>query len=159
MRIPHALAVAAVSSAVTLAAVALAQSSPPSLMRSRVFDSIRIKPEITKAGERRAVFDAPTATLERFESHVTSLNPGQSLHPPHRHVEEEMMIVREGTLEATLNGQPTRVEVGGMIFCASGEMHGLKNVGTTRATYYVLKWFPHDLPKAGRSDGGTSAIK
>ena len=159
MRTAHALAIAAVSSAVTLGAVALAQSSAAPVMRSRVFDSIHIKPETTKAGARRAVFDAPTATLERFESHVTSLNPGQSLHPPHKHVEEEMMIVREGTLEATLNGQATRVEVGGMIFCASGEMHGLKNVGTTRATYYVLKWFPHDLPKSGRSDGGTSGMK
>ena len=139
----------------TLAAVAAAQSGAPAAMRSRVFDSAHIKPEITKAGERRGVFDAPTATLERFESHITTLNPGQALHPPHKHVEEELMIVREGTVEATLNGQATRVEVGGMIFCASGEMHGLKNVGTTRATYYVIKWFPHDLPKSGRSDGGT----
>jgi quercetin dioxygenase-like cupin family protein len=159
MRIHHALAVAAVSSAVTLGAVALAQPSPAPSMRSRVFDSVHIKPETTKAGERRAVFDAPTATLERFESHVTSLNPGQALHPAHKHVEEELMIVREGTIEATLNGQPTRVEAGGMIFCASGEMHGLKNIGTTRATYYVIKWFPHDLPRAGRSDGGTSGTK
>ena len=146
-------AVAALSVAATLAAVAAAQSGAPA-MRSRVFDSVHIKPEITKAGERRGVFDAPTATLERFESHVTTLNPGQALHPAHKHVEEELMIVREGTVEATLNGQATRVEVGGMIFCASGEMHGLRNVGTTRATYYVIKWFPHDLPKAGRSDGG-----
>jgi len=150
----HKMAVALLSAAASLAAVAAAQSGAP-IMRSRVFDSVHIKPEITKAGERRAVFDAPTATLERFESHVTTLNPGQSLHPPHKHVEEELMIVREGTLEATLNGQATRVEVGGMIFCASGELHGLKNVGTTRATYYVIKWFPHDLPKTGRSDGGT----
>jgi mannose-6-phosphate isomerase-like protein (cupin superfamily) len=146
-------AVAALSVAATLAAVAAAQSGAPT-MRSRVFDSVHIKPETTKAGERRGVFDAPTATLERFESHVTTLNPGQALHPAHKHVEEELMIVREGTVEATLNGQATRVEVGGMIFCASGEMHGLRNVGTTRATYYVIKWFPHDLPKAGRSDGG-----
>jgi hypothetical protein len=27
-------------------------------------------------------------------------------------------------------------------------MHGLLNVGSSRATYYVLKCFPHDLPKA-----------
>ena len=147
-------AVAALSVAATLAAVAAAQSGAPPAMRSRVFDSIHIKPETTKAGERRAVFDAPTATLERFESHITTLNPGQALHPAHKHVEEELMIVREGTVEATLNGQATRVEVGGMIFCASGEMHGLRNVGSTRATYYVIKWFPHDLPRAGRSDGG-----
>ena len=159
MRLSHTLAIAAFSSAATLGAVALVQAGGAAPMRSRVFDSMHVKPELTKAGERREVFDAPTATLERFESHVTTLNPGQALHPPHKHVEEELMIVREGTVETTLNGQTTRVEVGGMIFCASNEMHGIRNAGTTRASYYVLKWFPHDLPKTGRSDGGTMTAK
>ena len=118
------------------------------LMRSHVFDSTRIKAAPINAGERREVFDAPTETLERFASHITTLDPGQAPHPAHRHPEEELMIVKEGTIEATLNGQPNRVDVGGMIFCASNELHGLRNIGTTRATYYVIKWFPHDLPKA-----------
>jgi XRE family transcriptional regulator, regulator of sulfur utilization len=142
------LAIAVIAAGVTLAAVAVAQAPAPPSMRSRVFEWGHLKPEPTKAGERREVFDAPTATLERFASHVTTLNPGQALHPAHKHPEEELMIVKEGTIEATLNGKPTRVETGGMIFCASNEMHGLRNVGTTRATYYVVKWFPHDLPKA-----------
>jgi quercetin dioxygenase-like cupin family protein len=116
-------------------------------MRSRVFDWTQLKPEASKTGERREVFDAPTATLERLASHVTTLNPGQAPHPAHKHPEEELMIVRQGTLEVTLNGQTTRVETGGMIFCASNEMHGLRNVGTTPAIYYVIKWFPRDLGK------------
>jgi quercetin dioxygenase-like cupin family protein len=155
MPIRRDLIVAVIAAGTTLGAVAAAQSPPAALMRSRVFDPMRVKPEPTKAGERRGVFDSPTATLERFESHATTLNPGQALHPAHKHVEEEMMIVREGTVEATLNGQPTRVDAGGMIFCASNEMHGLRNVGTTRATYYVIKWYPRDLPRSGRSEGGT----
>jgi len=116
-------------------------------MRSRVFDWNQLKPEASKTGDRREVFDAPTATLDRLASHVTTLNPGQAPHPAHKHPEEELMIVRQGTLEVTLNGQATRVETGGMIFCASNEMHGLRNVGTTPAIYYVVKWFPHDLGK------------
>jgi quercetin dioxygenase-like cupin family protein len=118
------------------------------VMRSRIFDSPKIMPEQTKTGERREVFDAPTPTLARFASHITTLNPGEAPHPAHKHPEEELMIVKEGTLEVTLNGQASRVEAGGMIFCASNEMHGLRNVGTTPATYYVVKWFPHDLAKA-----------
>ena len=140
------MVVAAVAVLVAGAAVAgLSQAAGTPQMRSRVFQWAQLKPEASKTGERREVFDAPTATLDRFASHITTLNPGQAPHPAHKHPEEELMIVRQGTLEVTLNGQPTRVETGGMIFCASNEMHGLRNVGTTKATYFVVKWFPHNL--------------
>ncbi len=46
-----------------------------------------------------------------------------------------------------MNGVTNRVEAGGIIFCASNEMHGMRNIGTNRATYYVFKWYPHDLGK------------
>jgi quercetin dioxygenase-like cupin family protein len=112
---------------------------------------VQIKAEPTKTGARREVFDAPTATLERFASHITTLNPGEAPHPAHRHPEEELMIVKEGTLEVMLNGQPTRADAGGMIFCASNELHGIRNVGKTPATYYVVKWYPHDMPKTAEA--------
>ena len=142
------LLVAAVAVSATVAFIALAQSPAKPVMHSRVFQWSELKAEPTAVGERRNVFDAPTATLERFESHITTINPGEVPHAPHKHPEEELMIVREGTLQVIQNGQTNRVEAGGIIFCASGEMHGLRNVGTTRATYYVLKFYPHDLPKA-----------
>ena len=138
---------AVLAAGATLAGLAVRRAAAAPQMRSRVFDWNQLKPEASKTGERREVFDAPTATLERFASHITTLNPGQAPHPAHKHPEEELMIVRQGTLEVTLNGQATRVESGGMIFCASNEMHGLRNVGTTPAIYYVVKWFPHDLGK------------
>ena len=89
-----------------------------------------------------------TSTLDRLESHITTLNPGEIPHAPHKHPEEELMILKEGTVEVVQNEVTNRVEAGGMIFCASNEMHGLRNVGTNQATYYVLKWYPHDLAKA-----------
>ncbi len=117
-------------------------------MHSSVFNWSNMKVETTKTGERRAVFDAPTATLAQFECHITTLNPGEAPHAGHKHPEEEMMIVKEGTLEAVQNDQTNRVEAGGIIFEASNEYHGVRNIGTNRATYFVLKWFPHDLAKA-----------
>lgn len=116
-------------------------------MHSTVFDWDSLKVEQTKTGERRAVFDAPTATLDRFECHITTLNPGEAPHAPHRHAEEELMLVKEGTLEVLQNDKTSRVDAGGMIFCASNELHGLRNVGKDRATYYVWKWFPPGLAK------------
>ena len=118
-------------------------------MRSRIFQWSEMKVEATKTGERRALFDGPTATLAGFESHITTLNPGEAPHAGHRHPEEEMMIIKEGTLEAVQNDTTNRVEVGGIIFEASNEYHSVRNIGTNRATYYVFKWYPHDLAKAG----------
>jgi quercetin dioxygenase-like cupin family protein len=138
--------VAAVAVVSTLAFVTLAQSAKP-LMRSSVFPWSALKVETTRTGERRNVFDAPTVTLDRLESHITTLNPGEIPHAPHKHPEEELMILKEGTVEVVQNEVTNRVEAGGMIFCASNEMHGLRNIGTNRATYYVLKWYPHDLAK------------
>ncbi|MGN6555400.1 MAG: cupin domain-containing protein [Verrucomicrobiota bacterium] len=141
------LLIAAVATLTTAALVTFAQNAAKPLMRSSVFHWNALKVQPTKTGERRSLFDAPTANLERFECHVTTLDPGEAPHAGHKHPEEELMIVKEGTLEAVQNDQTNRVESGGMIFCASNEMHGLRNVGTNRATYYVLKWFPHDLAK------------
>jgi quercetin dioxygenase-like cupin family protein len=139
--------VAAVSILATAAVVAFAQTAAKPIMHSRVFNWSDMKVDQTKVGERRAVFDAPTVTLENLECHITTLNPGEAPHAAHQHPDEELMMVKEGTLEAVQNGVTNRVEAGGIIFCASNEMHGLRNIGTNRATYFVLKVWPHDLAK------------
>ena len=139
--------VAAVSILATAAVVTFAQSAAKPVMHSCVFHWSSMKIESTKTGERRSVFNAPTPTLENFECHITTLNPGESPHAPHHHPDEELMIIKEGTLEAIQNDRPNRVEAGGIIFEASNELHGLRNIGTNRATYYVLKFVPRNLAK------------
>lgn len=139
------LAVAGISILATFAFAAFAQTVSKPLMHSSVFHWNELKVDKTKAGERRSVFDAPTANLTKFEMHVTTLNPGEMPHPAHQHGHEELMIVKEGTLEAVQNGVTNRVDAGGIIFEASNEIHGLKNIGTNPATYFVLAWYPHDL--------------
>ena len=129
----------------TTATVLLAQT--PGHVHSRVFLWDGLKVERTKTGERRNVVDMPTETLTRFECHVTTLEPGEAPHAPHRHPEDELLIIKEGTVEAMQEGRTNVVAAGGVIFESSNEFHGLRNIGTNRATYYVLKWYPHDLKK------------
>ena len=140
-------AVAAVSLLATAAVVTFAQTAAKPVMHSSVFNWSSLKAEPTKAGERRGVFDAPTPALEELEMHITTLNPGESPHLPHHHADEELMIIKEGTVEALQGGQTNLVTTGGLIFEASNEEHGLRNVGTNRATYFVLRFVPHDLVK------------
>lgn len=102
------------------------------------FDSLT--PRYTPVGLSRAVFDNPTATLEKLEVHITTLRPGMLSHAVHHHAWEEMLLIKEGNVEVTINGQKHPAGPGCLVFFASHDPHNLKNVGTTEATYYVINF-------------------
>jgi quercetin dioxygenase-like cupin family protein len=116
---------------------------------SLAYDWNDVKPEATKVGEVRHFFKAPTATVGELECHVTTLNPGEASHPPHRHPQEEVIVIREGTIESFQEGTTRRIGPGSVVFQASNELHGFRNVGTTPATYHVFQWTlaPAEKPK------------
>jgi quercetin dioxygenase-like cupin family protein len=110
-------------------------------MASSVFDWDAIPAKETKTGSTRDFFKAPTATLDQLECHVTTVKAGEASHAAHSHPEEELIIVKEGVLESTQKGEVKRAGPGSIIFEASNELHGVRNIGTTSATYYVIKWY------------------
>lgn len=101
-----------------------------------VWEDMTVKP--TGVGERRAVMDSPTATLERLECHVSTLNPGRASHLPHTHPQEEMILLREGELDVHINGVVRRAGPGSVLFYASNIPHAVSNPGPDRATYLVI---------------------
>ncbi len=114
-------------------------------LRSTVFpaDSARAR---NGPANQRSLVDTLTAILSKLEMHETTLAPGQSPHPPHRHAHEELMVVRIGAVEV-LQGTKTRLaHAGDVIFMASNELHGLKNTSSANTTYLVIRIDPHDLP-------------
>jgi quercetin dioxygenase-like cupin family protein len=109
-------------------------------MGSNAWDFASLTATATKVGEVRKVFQAPTATLDELECHITTLNPGETPHPPHQHPDEEVLVLKEGTIEAIQNGKTIRVGPGSVVFQAANQLHSVRNVGTTPATYVVIKW-------------------
>ena len=91
-------------------------------------------------GKVRQVMRTPTPTLDELEIHISTLAPGKSPHAPHQHVHEELLILKEGTLETFQSGKTSRVGPGAIIFQSSNELHNVTNVGTTPATYFVIGW-------------------
>ena len=124
--------------AATAGLFAAAEEKP--IMGSHVFDWNTIPVRPTKYGSLRSFCSTPTATLENLELHVTTLNPGESPHPPHRHPNEEMIIIRQGTVDTLSNGEWKRVGSGPVIFNGSNRLHGLKNAGSDQAIYHVINW-------------------
>ena len=82
--------------------------------------------------------------------HETTIPAGGAPHDPHRHPDEEMIVVRSGVIEALLGTERRTVGVGGVVFFASNQLHGLKNPGKVPATYLVIRVVPHDLPPAAK---------
>ena len=135
------IAVALFTVTATCAASALAQQKPaPEKLHSIAYDWNAMTSRANDYGAVRSIVRAPTPTLEELEMHITTLNAGQTSHAPHQHPNEELIILREGTVEALVHGEWKRLGPGSIIFQASNELHGIKNVGTGPATYHVVNW-------------------
>ena len=73
----------------------------------------------------------------RLDLHESELPGGTAPHP-HRHVHEEMLFIREGQMEVTVNGQSTLLGPGSCAYMASNDLHRYRNPGTAPAKYFVL---------------------
>jgi XRE family transcriptional regulator, regulator of sulfur utilization len=127
--------------------------APTSALKSQVFTWASHPVEKTPNGERRAIFDSITATVDRLETHITTIDEGKASHAAHRHPDEELIFVREGVVEATINGVATQAPAGSVIFYASNDLHGMRNAGKGPASYFVLRWTSPG--KEGPKPGGS----
>jgi quercetin dioxygenase-like cupin family protein len=122
------------------ATIAISSAAPRAVLPSTAFDWDSVPVRTTEYGSVRQVVRSPTATLDELEIHITTLKPGQTSHAPHQHPNEELLIVKEGTVEALVNGEWKKLGVGSVIFQASNQLHGIRNVGAGSATYHVVNW-------------------
>jgi quercetin dioxygenase-like cupin family protein len=87
----------------------------------------------------RVHFNGPTKQLAAVASGVVTLEPGSRPHPPHRHPEEEFVIVAAGTGEIEVDGAVTQVASGDMMYAEANVLHGIVNTGRTTMTFYFTK--------------------
>ena len=88
--------------------------------------------------QSRAVMNGTTHSGFPIELHISELGPGQSPHPPHQHVHEELLMLKSGVLDATILGETTRVTAGSVVYLASNDLHGWRNPGPDPAQYFVI---------------------
>lgn len=101
-----------------------------------LFGDLVAKPNGPNVG--RAVLNGETHSGYKVEMHITELGPGSQPHPPHKHMHEEMVLLRTGQLDVMMEGVTQRLTPGSVAFVASNVFHGWKNPGPGPAQYFVL---------------------
>jgi len=116
-------------------------------MPSAVYPFEKLPVRTPNGAEIRAVLKGKLATGESLEvprndaaarGHAASGTPSRAF---------RNVLVREGTVELTINGNSHRFGPGSVGFVHSNDEHGIKNVVTTPATYFVVAWAPEQCKK------------
>ena len=147
------LGLAAGAIATAIGQVSAQGNAMPGPLASGVYAYESLPVEKTANGERRAIFDAVSATVDRLETHITTIDAGKASHAAHRHPDEELVFVREGVVEATINGVVRKAPAGSVIFFASNDLHGMRNAADGQTSYFVLRWTSPG--KEGPKPGGS----
>ena len=110
---------------------------PAAALPSTMYPYDKLPVQRSNGAEFRMVLKGKLATGESLEVHETTLPPGGAPHPPHHHSHSEMWLIREGTVELTVNGTRSRLGPGSVGFVHSNDEHGITNLGSAPATYFV----------------------
>jgi quercetin dioxygenase-like cupin family protein len=96
------------------------------------------------ATRSKNLFNGFTTRGQRLTMHMTELAAGQQPHPAARQPHEEILIVEQGTIECTINGQTAQLRPGDVVYSAYNDLKDWKNVGTEPAIYYVISLEEHE---------------
>jgi quercetin dioxygenase-like cupin family protein len=122
--------------ALTAAAAAAQDQKKPLSSKVYKFEDLAVK--VNGMNKSRAVLNGEQHSGFAVELHITELGPGQAPHAPHKHVHEEIVMLRSGQIDFTIEGQTTRATAGSVVYIASNEQHGSRNPGPDPAMYFVI---------------------
>jgi uncharacterized cupin superfamily protein/MoaA/NifB/PqqE/SkfB family radical SAM enzyme len=104
----------------------------------------------------RLFFEGRSRNVRYLTAHMSELVPGHSPHPPHRHREEEILILLDGEVRISLPDLPTDssttefdLRPGHFVYYPAFFSHTLTNMGSTSARYLMFKW--HNPERTGNS--------
>ena len=110
-------------------------------LNTRVYDWNKLSAEHTKSGEKLPILEGRTNALSYLQIHVTTLKPGKVSPDNFPNSEEErLIIIKEGSLEQSLNGEKKVLGPGSVTLVLPGDHIKIKNAGKATASYYLLSW-------------------
>ena len=131
-----------------LPALALAQGK----IESKAYNWNDSNPAKEENRIRRQYLDGKTTLLQNLEIHTSTVEAGEAPHPPHTHTDqEELVIIKEGTLKVTIQSSSKTLGPGSVVYVIPGEEHGFVNAGNTSCTYFIIKFKTGGIRSSGQS--------
>jgi mannose-6-phosphate isomerase-like protein (cupin superfamily) len=104
-------------------------------LETKIVDPNGVAPQSASPFAVHFLFEGPTGYLGKLHAHLTVLQPGGG-YEPHTDEHDVAIVLLAGKLETL--GQT--VEHCGVICCAAGQLHGMKNLGREPARYLVFEF-------------------
>lgn len=93
------------------------------------------------------MFRGPTPVQRQLGCHISVLEPGHSPHPPHAHLDEELLVVLDGEAEILIAESPEdpaprveRLGRGDFAYYPSWQHHTIRCPGPLPVTYLMFRW-------------------
>ncbi len=93
-----------------------------------------------KWGEMRTYFTGQTFGTTNMLTAIAVIKPGESVHPAHRHADEEFLVVQEGEGQWHVHGKEFPAKKGDVLYVEPWVFHGLVNTGKEPLTFFVVRW-------------------
>lgn len=85
-------------------------------------------------------FTEDTHVLKPVLVGVAKIDAGQQIHPPHRHADEEYLMVTKGRGIWYLNGEESPAQEGDILFARAWDYHGVKAAPDSPLEFVVFKY-------------------
>jgi XRE family transcriptional regulator, regulator of sulfur utilization len=122
--------------------ITAADQNVPGKLPSTVFDCESMPATPTASGNVANICDSPTLTLARFMGQQIMLNAEKISQLDKADAESAIVFVKSGNLDVSVNRVTNRIGAGSFFYCPPGDKPTMKNVGSTPATYLVIRFSP-----------------
>lgn len=109
-------------------------------MASAVISAENANIDLADWGTFTAHFTGDTYGTKGTLAGVADIKAGQQIHPPHRHGDEEFLLVTQGQGTWHLNGRDFPAKAGDMLYAAPWDYHGVSAAPGSDLQFVVFKW-------------------
>lgn len=107
---------------------------------SAILTEAGITADVANWGQFLPYFTDDTHVLSPVLVGVAKIDAGQQVHPPHRHADEEYLMVIKGRGTWSLNGVQTPATEGDILFARAWDYHGIRAADDSPLEFVVFKY-------------------